>query len=294
MSVGPKSGFAPPSPEQFESHLATHPVNPPTKWQLRAPLLVAAALLVISILTTSPASAILPWIGLAWLFGHNWVRARRAMKLEARVRSSQEVAMMRRYPQALRQAWRILPQATPSPALHSQTVGMIAHCLDSLGCYDAAIVGYDYLLERLPPGEPIAVHLGVSRANAALGAERLSDADDSIRRLRGAVEPYKDTSIGAAYRLAQLAQHVRTHHFAEGASENDDLLDALRPLGIEAGYGHALMALCHYHGRGHESEQVATDAIDHAKRWWNRATLLLPEDTLIQRYPELTPLTELS
>jgi len=138
------------------------------------------------------------------------------------------------------------------------------------------------------------VHIGVSRANAALGADRLSDADDSIRRLRGAVEAFPDTTISATYRLAQLAQQVRTHHFAEGVKENDDLLDALRPLGVEAGYGHALMALCHYHDPTQGETADDATAHDAAKQWWGRATLLLPSHTLLSRYPELKPLTELA
>ena len=293
MSADSKTGFSPPSPEQFDAYLRSHPPSPMSKWQLRAPLLVAALFLGMSLVTSEPISAVLPWVGLAWLFGHNGVRSRRAMSLEAQVRNSQEVAMLRRYPQALREAWRVLPLSVPAPNLHSQTVAMIAHCLDSLGCYDAAIVGYDYLLQRLPAGEPITVHIGVSRANAVLGAERLSDADDSIRRLRGAVEPYPDTTISAAYRLAQLAQQVRTHHFAEGAGENDDLIEALRPLGVEAGYGHALMALCYYHQYdGLETEDKPKH--ETARLWWGRATLLLPADTLLKRYPELVPLTEMT
>ncbi len=291
----PKIGFAPPSAEQFESLLQANPASPPTKWQLRAPLIVAAIFLGMGLATTGIAAAVLPWIGLGILFGSNWSRTQRAMNLEARVRDTQQVAMTRRYPAALRQAWRLLPQTTPAPNLHSQTVAMISHCLDSLGAYDAAIVGYDYLLQRLPPGEPIAVHIGVSRANAVLGAERLSDADDSIRRLRGAVEAFPDTSISAAYRLAQLAQQVRTNHFSEAVNENDDLLEALRPLGVEAGYGHALMALCHYHYPTEAEALQTTEPQTHekARLWWDRATLLLPPKTLLQRYPELAPLTEM-
>ncbi len=296
MPTPPTRGFAPPSSEQFDAHLQAHPPNPPSKWQRRAPLLIAAGLLGISLATSGLASALLPWVGLAWLMGHNWVRTQRALSLEARVRRTQETAMQRRYPQALREAWRVLPLTTPAPALHSQTVAMISHCLDSLNCFDAAIVGYDYLLDRLPSGEPITTHIGVSRANAALGADRLSDADDSIRRLRGAVEQYPDTTISAAYRLAQLAQQVRTHHFAEGAGENGDLIEALRPLGVEAGYGHALLALCHY--KQHESSEAndtqTFPALDLARDWWANATMLLPANSLIQRYPELKPLTELS
>lgn len=293
MPVDPKPGFSPPSAEQFDERLRTYPPKPLTKWQMRAPLLVAAAFLGMSLATSGPVSALLPWVGLGWLFGHNWVRSRRAMSLEGQVRRSQEVAMQRRYPQALREAWRVLPLATPAPNLHNQTVAMIAHCLDSLGSYDAAIVGYDYLLQRLPKGEPITVHIGVSRANAVLGAGRLSDADDSIRRLRGAVEPYPDTTLSAAYRLAQLAQQVRTHHFAEGAGENGDLIEALRPLGVEAGYGHALMALCYYHQKDDGSGPEVQPANQSTRLWWERATLLLPEATLLKRYPELEPLTEM-
>ncbi|GAB4194238.1 MAG: hypothetical protein Kow00105_08450 [Phycisphaeraceae bacterium] len=298
--------FSPPSPEQFEAHLNAHPAHPPGKWQLRAPLLAVAALLVISLMTTGPLSALLPWVALIWLFGHNWYRTRRSMELEGRVRQVQEKAQLRHVTAALRDAWRLLPQLTAIPPLHSQTVALMAHCLDYLCCYDAAIVGYDYLLERLPNNEPIAVHIGVCRANAALGAERLSDADDTIRRLRGAIEPYKGTTIGAAYRLAQLAQHVRTHHFMEAVQENQDLLEAMRPLGIEAGYGHALMALCYERLAAQQATQDAGEAPanntsypetieevgDKAKLWWQRATLLLPIPTLERRYPELTPLKE--
>ena len=294
MPTPPTRGFAPPSSEQFEAHLQAYPPNPPGKWQLRAPLLVAGALLGVSLMIPGWPAVVLPWVGLAWLMGHNWLRTQHNMRLEAIVRQTQETAMQRRYPEALRDAWRILPQAVPAPALHSQTVAMIAHCLDSMNCYDAAIVGYDYLLDRLPAGEPIAVHLGVSRANAALGVDRLSDADDSIRRLRGAVEQFPDTTISAAYRLAQLAQQVRTNHFAEAVSENDDLVDALRPLGVEAGYGHALLALCHYkqaQAPAHDQAD-ASDEPRQAHDWWAKATLLLPPDTLIERYPELKPLTE--
>jgi hypothetical protein len=292
-----KTRFTPPDAEQFEAHLRAFPPSPMSKWQVRAPLLVAAGFLGMSLATSGPVSAVLPWLGLGWLLGHNWARARRAMSLEAQVRGAQEVAMQRLYPRALREAWRLLPQVTPAPNLHSQTVAMIAHCLDSLGCYDAAIVGYDYLVQRLPAGEPITVHLGVSRANAALGADRLSDADDTIRRLRGAVEPFPGTPISAGYRLARLAQQVRTHHFAEGAQENADLVEALRPLGVEAGYGHALMALCHYRmyeGLDAHDTAAGPSAQDSARLWWDRATLLLPIDALLKRYPELEPLAEIT
>ncbi len=287
--------FAPPTPEQFDAHLRCCPVNPPSKWQARAPWLVALALFALSYLTAGPASALLPWVALAWLLGHSSIRTRRALALEAQVRRTQEIAMLRRYPEALRRGWRALPRVVPNPMLHGQTVAMIAHCMDTLGSYDAAIVGYDYLLKRMPSGQPITVHIGVSRAAAVLGAERLSDADDSLRQLRGAVEPFENTPISAAYRLAQLTQQVRTHHFAEAVSESTGLVEALRPLGVEAGYGHALMALCHYHCPENGPDTNASpDAHRSARTWWDQATLLLPSGSLLHRFPELAPLTELA
>lgn len=291
MSADRSDPFEPPTPEQFEAYLRDHPANPPTVWQMRAPWMIALGLIVLSFVTGGPVSAVLPWIALIWLIGHTSYRSRRIVSLQSGVRRTQETAMLRRYPQALRRGWQMLPQVTPIPMLHGQTVAMISHCLDTLGQHDAAIVGYDYLLAQLPPGQPITVHIGVSRAAAALGAERLSDADDAIRRLRGPVEPFQNTPISAAYRLAMLAQQVRTHHFEEGVKESEGLTDELRPLGVEAGYGHALMALCHYYtDAGTDGGEVSSEA----RTWWQQATLLLPPDTLLKRYPELQPLTELS
>lgn len=292
MTPDPATHFQPPTAQQLEDHLLAHPPSPPTPWQQRIPWIVAMVLILLSFAVTGPISGLLPWIAIAWLLGHSSIRTRRALSLQARVKRTQEIAMLRRYTQALRLGWDLLPQAAISPQLHGHTVAMIAHSLDTLGHYDAAIVGYDYLLSRLPSDQPIAVHIGVSRAAAALGAERLSDADDSIRRLRGAVEPYAHTPISAAYRLVQLTQQVRTHHFDQGVEESQGLVDDLRPLGVEAGYGHALLALCHYH-----HPQNDNDTQDHqqaARTWWQQATLLLPPDTLIKRFPELAPLTELT
>jgi hypothetical protein len=292
MPDEPSQPFQPPAPEQFQAYLRDHPANPLSPWQLRAPWLIALVLFALSFATVGPASAILSLAALFWFITHTSIRSRRAMSLQTRARRTQETAMLRRYTDALRLAWQLLPNVAAAPQVHGQTVAMIAHTLDSLGHYDAAIVGYDHLLSRLPLGQPITVHIAVSRAAAALGAERLSDADEAIRRLRGPVEPFEHTPISAAYRLAKLTQQVRTHHFNEGVQESPGLIDDLRPLGVEAGYGHALMALCHYHDNNaitnHSNPQ------HDAKSWWQQATLLLPPDTLLQRFPELAPLTELS
>lgn len=288
----PTTPFAPPSAQQFAEYLERHPANPPSWWSARLPMLVAAALIGVSLVTEGMLTAVLPWIALAWLFGHTTLRARRAQMIQVMFKQAQEIAMLRRYPEALRRSWRMLPKVAVSPMLHSQTVALIAHCLDAMRSYDAAIVGYDNLLKHLSPGQPIAVHLGVSRAAATLATDNLSGADDSLRRLHGAIEPYRNTPISAVYRLTQLAQQVRTHHFAEGVEEGGDLIEALRPLGVEAGYGHALMALCYFHQQGPDVD--AQRSSESAINWWRQATLLMPAGALIERYPELGVLRELA
>src|SRR5690606_19761282 len=129
------------------------------------------------------------------------------------------------------------------------------------------IVAYDYLIDRLVPDDPAAVQFQVLRSLAQLSAERLTDADDTLRRLRGVIGRYQNTPVGAAYRLAQLLQQVRTHHYQQAIDESDTLVDALRPLGVQAGYGHALMALAHQQLAKH-TQQVAPDDV---QRWWYRA-----------------------
>ncbi len=121
------------------------------------------------------------------------------------------------------------------------------------------------------------------------------------------VERLGRTPVTAGFRLARLIQDVRTHHFADALETSDELIDELRPLGVEAGYGMALMALCYHqhHRRQAEHTDTDTDAAsagtggapdtagpsDAVARWWQRATLLLPAPVLVDRFPELKVLT---
>ena len=70
-------------------------------------------------------------------------------------------------------------------------------------------------------------------------------------------------------------------HFDEADSPIDgDLLDELRPLGIEAAYGYALAAaICQTHDRHDE-------AVD----WWGRATLLIDPARLAELEPAVANL----
>ena len=185
--------------------------------------------------------------------------------------------MLRHRPQALRRGWRLLPQLVHDPVEHTRIVTVMAHLLDDLGQPDAAMVAFDHLLEGMPTDHPGAFAMHVQRAILFFHHDRLADGDDTLRKLRNTVDRYEGTPLGAAYHVARLVQSVKTHHFAEGVEDVTDPVTTFRPLGVESGYGHALLALCLRHtGRFTEADDA-----------WRRATLLLPADTLTRRFPEL-------
>lgn len=283
----PPAPFSPPTAEQFAQHLDEHPPRMPSPWAVWGPLLAVAGVAVVGLMAGGAAAILLPWLAMAGLFVFLAVRVRVARELETRTTQTHEMAMLRHYPQALRRAWRLLPRATSNPLLHARVVAVMAHCLDHVQAYDAAITGYDYLLRHLPDEHPGAVHLRVQRTIAAFCADHLSDGDDGLRRLRGAIgEEHRGTPVAAGYRLARLIQQVRTNHFQDAIDASDNLLDDLRPLSVEAGYGHALQALCHHHHPGGDPSAARRAA----RLWWDRARMLLPTDTMIDRFPELAPL----
>jgi len=205
--------------------------------------------------------------------------------LEHQVTYAQELSMLRHHEQTLRLTWQLLPQVATAAMLHNRVVAYLAYSLDQLKVFDAAIVAYDNLIGQLPPQHPGSVQLQIQRAIAQLQLEQLIDADDTLRRMRHMADTIKHTAVGASYRLAGLLQQVRTHHFAEAIEESGGLLEDLRPLGVEAAYGQALMALC-YHQHG-GAEGAGGGGAQNSRLWWSRATLLMPPATLVDRFDEL-------
>lgn len=256
----------------------------PSPWAVRGPLVALGAALVIALVMGDVVALTLPWLALVGVVVYLAVRVWRQRGLERRATRVQELTLLRHHAEAVRRAWTLVPAVTRQPNLYVRCVALLSQCLEHLKAYDAAMVGYDKLLEHLPGDHPAAIQLRAHRAMAALHSHRLADADDTLRQLRGRVEPYAQTPIGATYRLAELTQAVRTNHYADALEEADRLLEELRPLGVEAGYGHALLALCHREDRSERDEQDRRAAVE---RWWRRATLLLPEAALVDRYPEL-------
>jgi len=291
MPVNNPNIFDPPTAEQLDRHLQQHPAVQSGVWQQRGPLLMVVAVAGLALLMIGqPGYALLPLLALLGLMAYLSGQARTAAELQARSVKAWELAMIRRYREALGQAWELLPACRTKPELHGRAVSVIAHVLSELGRDEAAEVAYRHLADRLPPDHPLALRLKLQQATAALTTGRLADGDDLLRRLRSHAETSNDPSLGAAFRMARLVQDVHTGHYADAVEEADDTANALVPLGVEAGYGYALLALCHAMLAEHDPSHEDTERIDlanRAKQYWDKATLLIPPAALVYRYPDL-------
>lgn len=272
--------WQPPKPEVLQTYLDRHPSAAPSVWTQRGPLLMLGVLIAGALFVGGPAAWLLPWVGMIGLMIYGGRRLRQLQRLERRIERAQELAMLRHDRVALRSAWRLIPELQQQPMMQHRVILVIANGLESLGAYESAIVAYHRLLRDLSSDHPAAVHLKTRLAIASLMTDRLSDADEALRRLRGPIEPLQAGPIGATYRFASMLQAVRTAHYAEAIEESDGLLESLRPLGVDAGYGHALLAWC-YRQRNDEGDA------QQAEHWWDRATRLISESQLVQRLPEL-------
>lgn len=289
MDKSVTSTFNPPNPEQVASHLERYSASGRSRGGAAAPMLVIVLAWMIS--TAVPDIGMLLLIvafGAVLLWFH--YKAKAARQLELRVDTIRDLALRREWRSSLSTAWDTLPQLVHTPALHGQTVMIMATDLANLRAFDSAIVMYDYLVERLPEQHVGATQLRVQRTIAQLSDDRLADADDAIRRLRGMADMLQDPAVTAGLQFAELFQQIRTHHYLDAIGRSDTLVDRLRPLGVEAGLGYGLMALAYWQLKRRTEDDAPYEAA--AQTWWSRATLLLPVERLVERYPELQPVAD--
>ncbi len=273
-----------PTVQQVADHLQSYPLRLPSRLMMWGPMVALLAAVVISLVMQNQVATAVPWVLLFAVFMYLSHRARSLRRLEQQVAAVQELAILRRYDEALSKTWLLLPKVSGAPTMYGRVLAFLAGCLDQLKAYEAAIVAYDHIIDQLPTQHPGSVQLRVQRTIAQLQAQHMLDADNSLRGLRQVAQTLKNTAVGAGLRLAQLIQQVRTYHFEDAIIAADHLVDELRPLGVEAAYGHALLALA-FHEKGELHMH------DHAQLWWSRATLLMTPAALVDRFAELEPLT---
>lgn len=284
------TNFNPPTAQQVIAHIDRYPPTGPARWVTMMPMIVLGVVVGLTFLAHETLALLLPALVLAgWLGAMSW-QVRNLRELERRTALAGELALTRQYPQALRLAWRLLPNLRAMPELHGRTISVMAWCLEQVKSHEAAIAAYDYLISHLPAGHPGAMQFTIERTVSQLMCDRLADADDALRRLRGHLEGFTNSPIAAHYRFASLLQQIQTNHFADAIEAEDSLIDDLRPLGVDAGYGYALMALSHQKLLDHGGEAGVHAA--KVSQWWGRATLLLPVTSLIGRYQLLGDLRD--
>lgn len=279
----PPQPFSPPTVGQVLTHLKRYPAREPSKLTAWMPIIAMATVIVLTMVIQSDWVLLLPWLTVGVVFVLLAMKMRNAQRLEQRITDAQELAMLRHWRQSLRLTWRLIPSLVTQPPLHGRAVALIAHCLDQLKAYDAAITAYNHLIDCVSAQDPVSIQIRIHRTIAQLANDQLIDADDDLRKLRTHTDVLAHPVIGAAYKLAQLVQQVRTNHWAEAVEDADQRIDHLRPLGVDAGYGYALTALSYYKL---DNDDTAAP-LANAGLWWSRATLLLPVGTLVDRFAEL-------
>jgi len=300
-------GFRPPSAQQVQRLLERHGPVQPQRWVGLAFLGGIGAAVVLAAAVPNALTVVLPWLVIGGMIGYTSLRLSQHRKGARLNQQAQEMSLLREYQQALRLLWKVLPRVVRRPGEHSKAVGMLAHDLDAIGCHDAAIVAYDYLIDRMADEHPGRVELRLRKAICLLSENRLADADDALRGARNAVARHEAPPLDAWMAYAKLLQDIQTNHdadaVADAAESEQGFVDRLRPLGMLAAYPHALLSLAGHrwiarrarleHERPGQTplEENSGLSPEHvrglAERAWHRATLLMPAEALVSRHPEL-------
>lgn len=248
-------------------------------------LLVAAVLLALTWANT--ALTLLIWLVLIGLFVAAMVRARSARQIEKTLANVQEFTLRRNHSQALRVVWQLIPQLDTQPQLHAKAVALLAHNLQQVRASDAAVVAFGQVISKLPEDHPASLQLRVERVMSLLACDQLTDADNSLRRLRYVLDKFPGTIISAGFCLGELYQQVRTNHFQDLLDNTTGVMDKLRPLGIDAAPGYAMIALACFAMRHTDEKLLAQATI-----WWDRASLLQAPEALAGRFEELKAIAQ--
>lgn len=281
-----------PSAQAFQAYLSRWPPKGPSplaRWW--RPIGLGAAL-ALALLVPEGPMMLLPWLILGMLVLSSALIRRNLGQLERQTGQIQEWAMLGQSEPALREGWRLLPRTCPWPELHHRLVAAVTYALEQLGAFEAAVVGYQHLLEQIPPEYRLHGLLCTRLALAQLAADHLTDADQTLSRLRELERGKPEGVLSAAYYWARLYQLVHGGHDSEAIALRENLIERLRPLGVEAGFGYALMALACWRRARREGDPATEEMLQQARHWWERATLLLSVDRLVRKHTELSCLAQ--
>ena len=261
-----------------------------------------------------------PWLVLGGVLIAATLRTRRAKRHATELARAEELFRLRRPEAAFHAADALLDEFVHEPAASARCTLVMGRALLTLRRPEEARVATGVLLERLPDLHPARTPVLLSRAVAEFECDRLADGDATLGKLRATLEredappaqppappaddapdaPPGDRRGGrpfaapdrtaaehaaAAYRAARLVQSAFTWHAADAIADAEAAGGAeasFRPLGVEAGFAHGLLAWCHLQLRDAAAAAAA----------WERATRLVPASALVHRFPRLTAVAE--
>ncbi|BAM03579.1 hypothetical protein [Phycisphaera mikurensis] len=286
----------------------------------RALPIAAVGLALLAALAGPPLIGTLaPWLVLGGIALLAVRRARQSRRVGEGLEQAETLLRTRRPAAAYHAADAWLDDTVHEPAASAGCLHVMAQALQTLRHQEATLVATEALLERLPPHHPARASALLHRSIAEFESDRLADGDATLGRLRGLlekrepVEPVEpagedpqaghagdDRRVGrpfppadraaeehahAAVRVAQLVQSVSTWHAADAVADAESAggaVAAFRPLGVDAGFAHGLLAWCHL--KLHRAEDAAAA--------WAVATRLIPAPALVHRFPRLAEVAE--
>lgn len=271
--------FKPPSAAQVRSLLERNPPREASRALMWVPLIALSLAVALAMSAQGAAALLLPWVFLGIFYGFLAWRGRGARSVEHDSLRVQDLIIARKHADSLRQAWKLLPRVATQPELYARAIAAIGLNLDRLGAYEAAIVAYDGLLAHMPEQHPVAIQFRIQRAMAHLADDQLLDADNALRKLRGTADAQPGSPTAAYFRLAVLSQQTATGHYEDALASEAALIEELRVIGIDAGFGYALMALSLRNvadARVRNAERAAEDARRRAFHQSNAAPIAQP------------------
>lgn len=233
--------------------------------------------------------AILAGLGITIVSG-----AIRRQALAKWFRSSSDLCLMEKWSAAAEPLRQLLRKPVPVAQVRYQALLELAGVAEHTGELGEAEEIYQAIAEEQPGGLLGSLAL-LGRAIVLLKLDRLADAEAVIRPLEIASqsEPLK-----ALVGLARLYQQIRTGHYAEALENESDKCESARQgLGTKAAFIYALLALAHKHmakvgGADESDSKQFEEQSGRARELWQKATMLIRPDNLIQKFPELAEMAE--
>jgi len=231
--------------------------------------------------------AILVSLGLATV-----ISAARRQGLTKWSRQASDLCLLERWPEAIKPLQRLLGKPVASMQIRYQGLLELAGVAEHTGRLDQANEIYQAIAQEQPSGLLGNLAL-VGKAIVLLKLDQLADADTIIRQLEIGAEA---RSLKALVMLARLYQQIKTGHYSEALEKESHKCELARVgLSTKAAYVYALLSLAHKRRarlpKANESankDQVEDDT--QAELNWQRATMLLRPDKLVEKFPELAQL----